>query len=266
MVRLGNTVVAFAMMASLPAFAQDAPLPEQGGAPQLETEIALLDDERFGGLRRPSPDVPPPADEVFTIEGTVGVVSDFKRAGLSYTNGKPAVQGELAVEHRSGLFGSIFVSTLAPNGGANFEVDVSLGYAFPIGKFEGLIGVIDYITPGVAGSNYYELQAGLSRQIGESEFGISAAYSPSQKNIGGEDSLYLGASAEVPIAATPLTISAAAGVEDGAFGDYKLDWSLGGTYTIAEKFDLGLTYFDAARTFGEPHTNAKLVFSLSTTF
>jgi uncharacterized protein (TIGR02001 family) len=255
------------LVAAGPAFAQEAAeqSPETA-APYIETEVALLGDERFGGLRRPSEDVPPPADEDFTVEATIGIVSDFKRAGLSYTNGKAAVQGEFAVEHKSGLFGSLFASNVADNNGANLELDFSLGYAFPVGKFEGLIGVIDYMTPGVADSNFYELQAGLSRQIGESEFGFSLAYSPSQKNIGGEDNLYLGASAEVPIKAIPFTFNAAAGVENGAFGDYKLDWSLGGTYTIADKFDLGLTYVDAARTFGDQNLKAKLVFSLSTTF
>lgn len=246
-----------------PAFAQDAPESAPAALPYPDTEIALLGDER---LRRPSQDVPTPEDEDFTVEATLSAVSDFKRAGLSYTNGKPALQGEFAVEHKSGLFASVFASNVADNGGANLELDFSVGYAFPIGKFEGLIGVIDYMTPGVPDSNFYELQAGLTRQIGESELGLNLSYSPSQTNIGSEDNLYLGATAEVPLKMVPVTISAAAGVENGAFGDYKIDWSLGGTYTIAEKFDLGLTYVDSARTFGDVLLKPKLVFSLSTTF
>jgi uncharacterized protein (TIGR02001 family) len=263
MVKAGFIAGSLLLGLASPAFAQDAADSAPPPLPYPDTEIALLGDER---LRRPSEDVPPPEGEDFTVEATVSVVSDFKRAGLSYTNGKPALQGEFAVEHKSGLFASVFASNVAENGGANLELDFSVGYAFPIGKFEGLIGVIDYMTPGVAGSNFYELQAGLTRQIGESELGLNLSYSPSQKNIGGEDNLYLGATAEVPLKVVPVTISAAAGVENGAFGDYKIDWSLGGTYTIADRFDLGLTYVDSARSFGDENLKPKLVFSLSTTF
>ena len=63
----------------------------------------------------------------------------------------------------------------------------------------------------------------------------------------------------------PLTINAAAGVEEGAFGDGKIDWSLGGIYAL-DRFDLGLTYVDSARTFGADNFGPKLVFSLSSTF
>ncbi len=254
------------LAAASPAFAQDAAeAPSEAAPPPIETEVALLGDERFGGLRRPRDVDAPLPKEAFTVEATLGVVSDFRRSGLSYTNGKPAVQGEVIAEHKSGFFGSLFASNVADNGGANLELDIGLGYGFAAGPFEAQIGVIDYVTPGATDSNYYELQAGLSKKIGASEVAVNLSYSPSQRNIGGTDNIYLGASAEVPLKFAPLTINAAAGVEDGAFGDRKIDWSLGGIYAI-DRFDLGLTYVDSARTFGADNFGPKLVFSLSSTF
>jgi uncharacterized protein (TIGR02001 family) len=257
---LGSAV----LIAASPAYAQDAE-PPGITPPQIETEVALLGDERFGGLRRPRDVEAPLPEDALTVEATIGIVSDFRRAGLSYTNGKAALQGEVLVEHKSGFFASLFASNVANNGGANVELDIGLGYGFSAGPLEAQIGIIDYVTPGVTNSNYYELQAGVSKKFGASELAVAVSYSPPQDNIGGQDNLYIGASAEVPLKFAPLTINAAAGVEDGAFGDRKIDWSLGGIYAV-DRFDLGLTYVDSARTFGEPNFGPKLVFSLSSTF
>ena len=123
----------------------------------------------------------------------------------------------------------------------------------------------EHIFPGVSNSNYVEFQAGLSKQFGPAKVGVSLAYSPKQNNIGSEDNIYLGASVELPVKDTPVTLNAAAGIEDGAFGDNKIDWSLGASYTI-NRFELGLTYTDSARTFGTPDSGSRAVFGLKVTF
>jgi uncharacterized protein (TIGR02001 family) len=229
-------------------------------------EIALADEDRFGVMRRPEPSPPGVAEDgAWLVETTLGAVSDFRRGGISSTAGKPALQGEFAVEHKSGVFGSLWASNVAENTGADLEVDVAVGFGFDLGKVEVDLGVIDYIFPGVPDSNYVELQAGVSKTMGPVELGVNAAYSPSQNNIGSQDNLYVGASAAWTIADTNVKLTANAGIENGAFGDNKVDWSVGANYSY-KRFDLGLTYVDSARTFGAADADATLVVALTAHF
>lgn len=194
----------------------------------------------------------------WSIDGRVDVVSDYRPGGISSTDGKPALQAELNLTHRSGLFAGAFASHLARNGGERVELDLSAGYSVRRGKATLSAQSTAYLFPGVPNSSYLEVQAGAAREFGAATVGASAAWCPPQANIGGRANLYLGLDATLPVKRTPLVLDAAIGRENGAFGNRKLDWSIGGRVLLS-RFELSLAYEDARRTGHAPHSGATVI-------
>lgn len=194
----------------------------------------------------------------WSIDGRVGVVSDYRPGGISSTNGKPALQAEFNLTHRSGWFASAFASHLARNGGTRVEIDASAGYSVRRGKATLSALSTAYLFPGVPNSSYLEVQAGAAREFGAATVGVSAAWCPPQANIGGRANLYLGLDATLLVKRTPLVLDAAIGRENGAFGNRKLDWSIGGRVLLS-RFELSLAYEDARRTGHAPHSGATVI-------
>ena len=205
------------------------------------------------------------ARPLWTVDGRVDMVSDYRPGGISSTNGKPALQAEVNLAHRSGLFASAFASRLAHNGGARVELDVSAGYSLTRGKTTLSALSTAYLFPGVHNSSYVEVQASAARGFGAATVGFSAAWCPPQANIGGRANLYLGLDATLPVKRTPLVLDAAIGRENGAFGNRNLDWSLGGHVQVS-RFELSLAYEDARRTGHAPHSGATLIGGVAVLF
>jgi hypothetical protein len=69
--------------------------------------------------------VPPSASP---LGGDVGLVSDYRYVGVSLSDGHPALQGSLRIEH-DGFYGTLWASALDRIGDpANSDIDVSAGY------------------------------------------------------------------------------------------------------------------------------------------
>ncbi len=64
------------------------------------------------------------------LTGTATVVSDYIFRGLTQTWGQPAVQGSIDYAHASGLYASLWASTISKKviAGSNVEIDLALGY------------------------------------------------------------------------------------------------------------------------------------------
>lgn len=197
-------------------------------------------------------------------EFSLSAVSDYRYRGLSLSNKKPALQTEVSVSHENGLYARLWGSTIANNGGANIEAQASFGYYAEFGAFNADIQTAYYVYPGASADNYGEVTARLGRQIGPAELGATVSYAPAQRNIGHLDNLYLGLDGSLPLLDETIALVGTFGVEDGAFGDRKLDWSLG----IAGKkagLSLGLMYVDTSRTFGDPLGKPTIVASIGGT-
>ncbi len=248
---------------SSPVLAQEAVADQT--APQLSTEIqlAMVNDDRIGTQRRPEPEGK--TGGPFDFEVTITGLSDYRYRGVSLSNGKPALQGELSVEHVSGFYGSVWASNVADNGGHSVELDGTLGYSHNFGGLSAQAGVTGYFYPGTSGLNYYELQGGLTTHAGKAELNASVGYAPHQSALAGQQNIYGTAGFELPFKDTPLTFNGSIGVEDGAFADKKIDWLLGASYTV-KGFDVGLSYVDTAHSAGIPKAGATAVFSLSRKF
>ena len=207
----------------------------------------------------------PPGVSDWTIDASVTLTSDYRPGGISSTEGKPALEADVEVHHRSGVFASAFASTLARNGGDRVEVDLAGGYTHKVGGIDVSMLATAYLFPGVPRSAYIEGQIEASKRLGSVTLGASVAYSPPQPGTGHRSNLYTGVTADYDIPHSPWSFDAAFGRENGAFGNRKLDWSVGTTLSLPP-FDLSLGYFDTARTFAARHAGRTVITSLSISF
>jgi uncharacterized protein (TIGR02001 family) len=85
------------------------------------------------------------ADEAFTTAGSVAMTSDYLYRGISQTSGAPALQGSLTVSHESGLYATVWGSSIAFSSG--LELDPSIGFAGKSGDISYDVGVLYYGYP-----------------------------------------------------------------------------------------------------------------------
>jgi tetrahydromethanopterin S-methyltransferase subunit E len=83
--------------------------------------------------------------------------------------------------------------------------------------------------------------------------------------LGGEDNRYFSVDASLAIKNTPLSLAGSFGIEHGAFGSSKRDWSFGLNADF-DRFTLGVSYYDTARSGGDPNGKASLVGWLTAKF
>ena len=103
-----------------------------------------------------------------------------------------------------------------------------------------------YLYPGTSGLNYVEFIGTAGANVGSAKIGVIVGYVPKQKNLGDLDNFYVAVNGSLPIKGTPISLTGSFGIEDGAFGSEKRDWSVGVNADVAG-FTLGVSYVDAAR-------------------
>lgn len=200
------------------------------------------------------------AEGPVSVDVTLAVVSDYRFRGVSLSDKDFAVQPGITVSHESGIYVGAWASNVAENPGDDLEIDIFAGFAGgDTVTYD--IGVTSYLYPGVSSFNYAEFIGKLGTTVGPATLGATVAYAPSQEGTGSQDNFYFGGNLGVGIPNTPLSLSATLGYEDGAFGDDKIDWSLGVTAEV-KGFTLGASYVDTNRRLGGLG-KAGAVFSIS---
>lgn len=190
--------------------------------------------------------------EGFSLSATAGLVSDYRFRGISLSDGQFAPQAGLTLGHNSGAYAALWSSTLdgfGAVGGADVEIDASVGIRRPLAGGTADIGLLYYAYPGSAGGDYefFEPYVSFSRAIGPVTTKIAAAFAPAQDALGGNSNLYLAADSSAPVPRTPLTLRGHVGRSSGRTplspsGDY-LDWQLG-VDLAWRNLTLGLSYID----------------------
>lgn len=200
------------------------------------------------------------------VEVTLAAVSDYRFRGVSLSEKDPAFQPGITISHESGFYVGAWGSNIADNPGDDIEVDLFAGFS---GGEDVTwdVGATYYVYPGFSSANYVELIGKLGHTVGPAELGLMLGYTPSQDNTGDQDNFYLGGNASVGIPNSPIKVNASLGFEDGAFGDNKVDWSLGLSADVSG-FTLGAAYVDTNRngTYVPGDSKATAVFSISYTF
>ena len=189
--------------------------------------------------------------------------TDLRRRGLSWSDGKPAIEAWASVPVTGGLSVEAGAATLrnsARHGGADLLAEAALRYTRQSGAFSWWADVQGLGFIGASGQSYGQLRTGAAFGIGPVQLAATASWAPPQAAIGGSNA-YIGGSINLGIPATPLTLRAsvghATGTDDGSgrsnrlrpggdYSDVRIDAdyvlgavTLGATFTtttIAERF------------------------------
>lgn len=203
------------------------------------------------------------AEGPISISGGIAAVSDYRFRGVSLSDKDFAIQPTITISHESGFYVGAWASNIADNAGDDIELDIYAGFSGGDAVTYD-IGATYYVYPGVSAFNYVEFIGKTGTTVGPVTLGGILAYAPSQDGTGNQDNVYVGGTASLGIPNTPLTLNSSLGLEDGAFGNNKLDWSLGVSASVAG-FTLGASYVDTNRFVGGLG-KAGAVFSVSYTF
>ena len=186
------------------------------------------------------------------FSGEAALVSDFRYRGVSLSDGNPALQAALNFEHPSGFHANLWTSTLRRIGSiGHSEIDVTAGYEREIAK--GLffdLSATRYFYPSSGSENYSEGTATLTLEQGAASASLGLSYAPPQRALC--DGLgrrrgngYIFGQGGIALPRIPVTITASAGYERGAFDEVrnggKWDWSLDGEFERGPA-KLALTY------------------------
>jgi uncharacterized protein (TIGR02001 family) len=189
------------------------------------------------------------------VSGNVGLVSDYRYRGLSLSRGHPALQGEVLLEHASGLYADLWVSTLGH--GTETEFQLGGGYSTDLSDHLSIdLSGNYYLYPGAASDNYAEATAQASLTEGHASASFGVSYAPAQRGTGDEDNVYLFGMADYAVPKTRVKLLAGLGYERGAFDEVasggKWDWTLGAELE-AKPATLGLAYVGSNADGGDRH-------------
>lgn len=209
----------------------------------------------------------------FTVNGGATLVTDYRFRGISQTDKDFAVQGTFTVSHSSGLYATVWGSSINDYvaAGSDQEIDFILGYKKTFGGTTFDVGVLYYYYPGaeqfVPGydSDFFEPYVAVSHVFGPVTGKLSAAYAPKQSALsigaGKEDNLYVAGDLSTAIPNTPLSVSAHVGHSFGpsflTIGDEYTDWSVGATYTW-KNLSFGVSYVDTDKDLASPITGSNI--------
>lgn len=212
---------------------------------------------------------PAAAQDALQIEASA--LSEDRRRGLSWSEGKPAAQLRADLALPAGFEASALASTTRRaqrHGGADAAIDLRLGYRHDTGLLRLEAGAVAHTFPGGGGEqDFWELEAGTSVALGPLDLSVLAAYAPRQEAIGGSN-FYRRARLRAALPGTPVTLSGHFGKSTGSVRDGLAarrlrpesryhDWSLGADYAIG-RATLSLAYTDTDMHAGR-HAGAALV-------
>ena len=206
-------------------------------------------------------------DEAATweLDAELGAFSDYRFRGVSLSGKDAEVTAEVSVAHESGVYVGTWVSNVDLGSGADdVEVDLYAGWATDVGILSLDVGAVYYLYPSDGSLDYIELTGSLGTSIGPVDMAVGVAYAPSQGALGNTDNTYVYVSSEVALT-DMATLHVIFGIEDGAFGNSKRDWSIGVNLDVGSGFTIGGAYVDTARAFS-PLGDATAVFSITKSF
>lgn len=205
-----------------------------------------------------------------TVSTTLGLISDYRSAGISQTSGNPAVQGHIDVTFENGIYANAWASHVDWGDDAKLELDYYLGYSAALSKdigYDFSVGYVSYPDYSLD-INYPQAIAKLHYKNASVAYSYSSNYSNSGKNAG-----YISLDYSQPLP-KKLSLNLHAGRSMGAYwenmycGEYN-DYSVGFAGSF-HGLDLSLAWIS---TDIHPHTHSgalqddsTIVFGISHTF
>jgi uncharacterized protein (TIGR02001 family) len=192
------------------------------------------------------------------VSSTITATNDYDFRGVSQSATDPAIQASLDYAHDSGFYVGAWASTIdfGPGSDADFELDLYAGFVGKINDdMSWEVGLIDYTYPGQTDIDTLEFYGAFTYKW----FKAKVSYSDDAGGSG-NDSLYLDATATVPLPANFSLIAHIGQSSGAAYSDNIIDYSIGVGYTISN-FVLGLKYTDTDTTASKGNRNTGDVFN-----
>jgi uncharacterized protein (TIGR02001 family) len=199
--------------------------------------------------------------KTFTVTGGATLVSDYRFRGISQTDKEFAVQGTFSVTHESGIYATVWGSSVDEYvaAGSDQEIDLSVGFKKTFGSTTVDVGGLYYYYPGAEkfipgyNSDFLELYGSIAQGFGPVTGKLLVAYAPKSSALdfgfGKEDNFYANASLSGGIPDTGISLTAGVGrTFTRSFlsgGSRYTDWNVGISYTTGP-LTLGVSYVDTS--------------------
>nr|WP_313519429.1 TorF family putative porin [Brevundimonas diminuta] len=179
-----------------------------------------------------------------SIEGQLGVASEYVGKGLGKSAGDPSLNGSLEVSYAD-FYGGVSASTAKLSQGSDAEIVTSLGWRPKAAGVAFDLSLVNRDLPGTrAGidSNFWEYQADASRKFGRVSGRLRVNYTP-DGFAATKEAWWIEAQASTALG--PRTrASAAYGVRSADGGaDYNA-WNLGVKHNLSERFAADVRWYD----------------------
>lgn len=147
-------------------------------------------------------------------------LSDARRRGLSWSDGKPALEASATVSAGPLVLSASALSTRGAErlGGADAVIDARAWLVRQLGIAQLSGGANLHLFAGGEGGSFAELGVSAGAPLGPLRMDVSALYAPPQDMLGGS-LLYLSADASAGIPGTPFTVEAGVGRSSGRTDD-----------------------------------------------
>lgn len=233
----------------------------------------------IAGLAAPTAAVAQEEEKALSVSGNVAFVTDYRFRGISYSDLDPALQGGINLNSSTGLFASIWGSSIADFNGSTVEMDFTGGWSGDIAGVTTTAGVTYYTYPGGSDTNIVELFGSVGIPLGPVTATFGLNWAPDQKNLS-TSSRYAFGQISGAIPGTPITLKGVLGNERGSLvaddsgtKTNKWDWLIGADVTW-EALTFGVAYVGNNLTnndvpgFGRFNRNAQetVVFSVTAAF
>ncbi len=204
------------------------------------------------------------------------LTTDYVFRGVSQTMSSTALQGSLDVSHESGFFAYVwgsnvdYVADVAPDDGANIEVDVLVGYSQGISDRVAVTASwVRYVYPGMRDEICYDFSEWTGTVTLDDMHSVAVAYSPDAFGSGGS-SLYYSVSTAFDLPAN-LELALQLGRYDlrhsyGEFYDHATASIAGSLEKLTWTLDYHLTSSDTKMIFQESTVTPGFVLSFSVSF
>jgi uncharacterized protein (TIGR02001 family) len=215
------------------------------------------------GSAAPSPSSP------YHVSAELALVSDYRRNGVTQSDGDAALQGRVDIRHDSGWSVGAFSTSMHGRRGSNAQVVLFGARRFEFGETDVSLGASAVFFFGGDADPFAVAQASVAHPVGPVDATLSVSYAPPQEPLNDEHGLNINLRARTPLGrlnGAPLTAAASIGWSEGDFAmgaGTKIDWAGGLTTEIAGT-EFGMAYVD--NDLDDARGDAGLVFSIAHRF
>ena len=190
-------------------------------------------------------------EKPYSIDGYVGVTSDYRDRGLSLSDRDPTIRASVGLYHDNGFYVGGGLAAISDSAGGDAQANIFAGYNFDSGGFTYDLSVELDSIHGEGSSYYPEFTGTVSRDFGLAYIRTGITYAPDGRWSAPEsDSLYLFTDLEVPVPTMPeLTVISRLGYD--VRSDRRDLWDYGvGLSAFIENFELSVMYENSSQNGG----------------